>query len=205
MSTDAPRLVNRGTTPPGMFIAVSMFCGEPMTTNSYGVVIGRPSIIRLPAVPVTAVDTPTRTPSICIVSAPAPRSSWIASRMSATRTASSGSRTVIVRPGPWAAMVPLRMPIASARFRASSSAAADWLSELESCCSADRWSVICSRSRSSRAFRSSRMRTRSSSRAPASSWSLPTLRTWTAKAKPEQQRQDADEGGGQRVLATPGR
>ena len=66
-------------------------------------------------VPVTAVDTPTRTPSICIVSAPAPRSSWIASRMSATRTSPSGSRVTMRSPGPWAAMVPLRMPIDSAR------------------------------------------------------------------------------------------
>ena len=64
-----------------------------------------------------------------------------------------------------------------------------------------RWSAICSRSRSSRALRSSRMRTRSSSRAPASAWSLPTLRTCTAKAKPEQQGEDADQGGGQRVAA----
>ena len=71
-----------------------------------------------------------------MVSAPAPRSSWIASSTSATRTASSGSRTVMREPGPWAATVPLRMPIASARWRASSSAVADWLSELVSCSSA---------------------------------------------------------------------
>ena len=76
-----------------------------------------------------------------MVSAPAPRSSWIASRTSATRTPPSGSRMVMVRPGPWAATVPLRMPIASARLRASSSAVADWLSELVSWSSAVRWSA----------------------------------------------------------------
>ena len=161
-----------------------MLSGSPMTTNSYGASIGRPSTISSPGVPVIAVETPTRTPSICIVSAPAPRSSWIASRTSLTRTASSGSRMVITRPGPWAAMVPLRMPIASARARASSSAVADWLSELVRSWSALRWSAIWSRSRSSRALRSSRIRTRSSSRAPAYSWSSPTARTCTAKAKP---------------------
>ena len=110
----------------------------------------------------------------------------------------------MVRPGPWAAMVPLRMPIASARFRASSSAAADWLSELVSCCSAERWSLICSRSRSSRALRSSRMRTRSSSRAPASSLVVADVAHLDGEGETEQQGQDADEGGGQRVLATPG-
>jgi hypothetical protein len=138
-----------------------------MTSTSYGAEIGWPSIIRLPGWPVTAVDTPTRTSSICIVSAPAPRSSWMASRMSFTRTRSSGSRIVTIRPGPRAAIVPLRMPIASDWRRASSSAAADRLSVLLSCWRAIRWSVSCSRSRSSRALRSSRIRTRSSSRAPA--------------------------------------
>ena len=49
----------------------------------------------------------------------------------------------MVSPGPWAAIVPLRIPIASARLRASSRAAVDWLSELVSCCRADRWSLIC--------------------------------------------------------------
>src|SRR6266536_6149687 len=173
-----------------MFSAVRMVGGSPIAVSRYGPVRVRPSTSSAPLGPSTnQLDATTRTlcpspPSSCSASAPASRSSSTASSMTAAFGPWLPGRNRTSIPGPRAGSVPARMPRSRARLAAASRAADRPALPAASCC----W-VVCSwliswLSRSLRASRSDRMRTRSSGRAVVCAWSVAWLRSCTTKANP---------------------